>query len=411
MLSGGAATPKRAAIVFILGTVVLDVLAFGLIAPVLPVLVRDFHGGDTAAAAATYGVFATAWAVMQFLWSPLMGVLSDRFGRRPVLLISLVGLGLDYILMALAPTLAWLFVGRVISGITAATYSTATAYVTDVTPRDKRAAAYGYIGAAWGIGFVVAPAIGGVLGELHPRLPFWVAATLTLANALYGWFVVPESLPEAQRNRFSWVRANPFGSLRLIKARRGLAGLFTVQTLHILSHYSLPSVFVLYATHRYSWSLAQIGWALGLMGVCTAVVQGVLIGPIVRLIGERNSLLVGLAAESLGYAGYALAPNGIWFLLAIPFGALGGLYSASSQTMMAHRVKAEEQGELQGASSSLMGLAGIVGPGLFTGTFAIALSTTHTQLTGLPFLVAALLTSAAYMVAIAATRQRRGAAT
>jgi DHA1 family tetracycline resistance protein-like MFS transporter len=411
MESSGVSAPKSAAIAFILGTVVLDVLAFGLIAPVLPVLIRQFHGGDTAAAAATYGVFGTAWAVMQFLWSPLMGVLSDRFGRRPVLLISLTGLGLDYILMGLAPSLTWLFVGRVISGITAATYSTASAYVTDVTPKEKRAAAYGYIGAAWGVGFVVAPAIGGLLGEWHPRLPFWVAAVLTLANALYGWFVVPESLPLSSRNAFSWRRANPFGSLRLIRARRGLAGLFTVQTLHIIAHYSLPSVFVLYATHRYGWSLSQIGWTLGFMGVCTAIVQGLLIGPAVRRFGERNSLLIGLVAETIGYAGYALAPNGVCFLAAIPFGALGGLYSASAQTLMAHRVQPEEQGELQGASSSLMGLAGIVGPGLFSGALAWALSTTDGKLPGLPFLVAAALTAGAYGVGVFATRYRRPAGT
>ena len=399
---------QRAAIPFILGTVVLDVLAFGLIVPVLPVLIRSFRDGDTAAAAATYGVFSTAWAVMQFIWSPLMGVLSDRFGRRPVLLISLTGLGLDYILMALAPSLVWLFIGRVISGITAATYATAAAYVTDVTPREKRAAAYGYIGAAWGVGFVVAPAIGGFLGQWHTRAPFWVAAALTLANAIYGWWVVPESLPIERRNPFSWRRANPFGSLVLIRARRGLASLFTVQTFQTVAHYSLPSVFVLYATHRYGWSLAQIGWALGFVGVCTAIVQGLLIGPLVRRLGERRSVLVGLIAETIGYAGYALAPTGAWFIVAIPFGALGGLYSASVQTLMAHRVRAEEQGELQGASSSLMGLAGIVGPGLFSGTFAIALAAAGASLSGLPFLVAALLTAAAFVVAIKATRPVRG---
>ena len=387
---------------------ILDVLAFGLIVPVLPVLIRSFRDGDTAAAAATYGVFSTAWALMQFIWSPLMGVLSDRFGRRPVLLISLTGLGLDYILMALAPNLTWLFIGRVISGITAATYATAAAYVTDVTPREKRAAAYGYIGAAWGGGFVVAPAIGGFLGQWHTRAPFWVVAALTLANALYGWWVVPESLPVERRNAFSWRRANPFGSLVLIRARRGLASLFTVQTFQTVAHYSLPSVFVLYATHRYGWSLAQIGWALGFVGVCTAVVQGLLIAPLVRLLGERRSVLVGLIAETIGYAGYALAPNGMWFIAAIPFGALGGLYSASVQTLMAHRVRAEEQGELQGASSSLMGLAGIVGPGLFSGTFAIALAAASASISGLPFFVAAILTATAFLVAIKATRPVHG---
>lgn len=411
-VASAANPPPRGALYFILGTIVLDVLAFGLVVPVLPVLIRAFRHGDTGAAAETYGVFATAWALMQFLWSPLMGVLSDRFGRRPVLLISLAGLGLDYVLMALAPTLRWLFVGRVISGITAATYSTATAYITDVTPRERRAAAYGYVGAAWGVGFVVAPAIGGLLAQWHPRAPFWVAAALTLANAAYGWWVIPESLPVDRRNAFAWRRANPVGSLALIRHRRGLAGLFSVQTLHILAHYSLPSVFVLYAGHRYGWSVSQVGAALGFVGVCTAVVQGLLIGPLIRRLGERRSVLFGLCAETLGYAGYALAPTGLWFVLAIPFGAFGGLYSAASQTMMAHRVGEDEQGELQGASASLMGLAGIVGPGLFTGSFALALGLGGAHLPGLPFLVAATLTGAAALVGWRATRppSRRTAA-
>jgi DHA1 family tetracycline resistance protein-like MFS transporter len=333
-----------------------------------------------------------------------MGVLSDRFGRRPVLLLSLTGLGLDYILMALAPDLRWLFVGRVISGITAATYSTATAYITDVTPREKRAAAYGYIGAAWGVGFVVAPAIGGLLALWHPRAPFWVAAVLTLVNAAYGWWVVPESLPPERRNAFAWRRANPLGSLALIRNRKGLVSLFTMQTLHILANYSLPSVFVLYASHRYDWTVSQVGGVLGLVGVCTAIVQGLLISPLIRLFGERRSIVIGLCAETIGYAGYALAPSGSWFLAAIPFGALGGLYSAASQTLMAHRVREEEQGELQGASSSLMGLAGIGGPGLFTGAFAFALSWSGLRLPGLPFLLAALLTAISTAVAVHATR-------
>jgi len=402
-----APRPTRpAAVAFILATVVLDSLAFGFVLPVLPKLIEAFRHGNTALAAETYGVFATAWALMQFVFSPLLGVLSDRFGRRRVLLISLGGLGLDYILMALAPNLAWLFVGRVISGITAATYSTAAAYIADVTPPEKRAAAFGYVGAAWGAGFVLGPSLGGVLSSVDPRWPFWAAALLTLANTLYGVIVLPESLPPQRRSPFAWRRANPVGALRLVRARRGLAGLFGLHVLHFLAHYSLPSVFVLYASYRYGWSNDQVGFTLTLVGVCTALVQGALVGPAVRRLGVRRALLAGLLAESVAYAGYGLAPSGAWFLCAIPFGALAGLYAAAVQALMTERVAPNEQGELQGAGSSVMGLVGLIGPGLFTFTFAraIAPAAGAAALPGAPFLVAALLTAAAFVLGLAVAR-------
>lgn len=404
------APPRPAAVAFILVTVVLDVLAFGIVVPVLPKLIEAFRGGDTASAATTYGVFATAWALMQFVFSPVLGVLSDRFGRRKVLLISLTGLGLDYVLMALAPTLAWLFIGRVISGITAATYSTASAYIADVTPPEKRAASFGYVGAAWGVGFIFGPAIGGLLGGVDPRLPFWVAAALTLANSLYGWFVLPESLPPERRSPFTWLRANPVGSLMLARARRGLAGLFSMQVLYTISHYSLPSVFVLYASHRYAWSSAQVGLSLAFVGVCTAIVQGGLVGPVVRRIGERRAALLGLAAATGAYLCYGLAPTGLLFLCGIPLGGLSGLYGAAAQALMTQRVSAEEQGELQGANSSLMGLVGLLGPGLFTITFSQALAaaarpvTGMAWFTGLPFLLAAALTASSFLIALKVAR-------
>jgi MFS transporter, DHA1 family, tetracycline resistance protein len=403
-----AAAPARArpaAVAFILVTVVLDVLAFGIVVPVLPKLIETFQHGNTALAAETYGVFATAWALMQFVFSPLLGVLSDRFGRRRVLLISLTGLGLDYILMALAPNLAWLFVGRVISGITAATYSTASAYIADVTPPERRAASFGYVGAAWGAGFVFGPALGGLLGSVDPRWPFWAAAALTLANALYGYFVLPESLPAERRARFSWVRAHPLGALKLIRARRGLAGLFSMQVLHVVAHYSLPSVFVLYSSYRYHWNSTQVGLTLAFVGVCTAVVQGGLIGPVVRRLGERRAALAGLACETVAYALYAFAPTGILFLCAIPFGALAGLYNGAAQSLMTQRVGAHEQGELQGAGSSLMGLVGLVGPGLFSVSFALGIASAGAAaLPGAPFYVAALMTAGAFAIGLKVAR-------
>jgi DHA1 family tetracycline resistance protein-like MFS transporter len=405
-----APRPRPAAVAFILVTIVLDVLAFGIVIPILPNLIKVFRHGDTAGAALTYAGFAAAWGLMQFLFSPLLGVVSDRFGRRRVLLISLTGLGLDYILMALAPNLWWLFVGRVISGITAATYSTATAYIADVTPPEKRAASFGYIGAAWGIGFIVGPAIGGLLGTIDLRLPFWVAAGLTLANAAYGWWLVPESLPPERRMPLRWSRANPVGALALAREVHGLGGLLTMQVLYMLAHFSLPSVFVLYAGYRYHWTPAQVGNTLALVGICTALVQAGLIGPAVRWVGERRAVLFGLLMAAASYALYGLAPSGLWFLAAIPLGALSGLYGGAAQALMTTRVAAGEQGQLQGLNSSFTGLTGIVGPLLFGLSFERGLAPGADGAAifpGAPFELAALLSAVALLIALAAAHPAR----
>ncbi|MGH7186854.1 MAG: MFS transporter, partial [Pseudomonadota bacterium] len=286
--------PRRAALAFIFITVMLDMLALGMIIPVLPRLVMDFVGGDTASASKIYGLFGTAWALMQFLFQPLAGALSDRVGRRPVVLLSNLGLGLDYVLMALAPNLIWLFIGRIISGITAASFSTAGAYIADVMPPEKRAGGFGMIGAAFGIGFVLGPAFGGLLGGMDPRLPFWVAAGFSLANLLYGYFILPESLPRERRASLTLGRANPLGSLKLLRRHRELLGLALVHFLYNLAHHSLPSVFVLYAFYRYGWDERIVGLTLAGVGVCAMVVQGGMIRPVVTWIGERWTLLFGL---------------------------------------------------------------------------------------------------------------------
>src|SRR5688572_3218165 len=295
------AGPRRAAIAYILVTVVLDVLALGVILPVLPRMVESFLGGDTATAARVYGLFGTLWAAMQFVFSPLLGALSDRFGRRPVILLSNFGLGIDYILMALAPTLGWLFAGRVISGIAGASWTTAAAYLADVTRPEERAASFGKIGAAWGLGFVLGPALGGVLGGIDPRLPFWAAAALTLLNAVYGMFVLPESLPRGKRGAFDPRRANPVGSLGLLRRHPGLPGLATAAFLFWLAHQVLTSVFVLYTGYRYGWSPTTVGLTLAGVGVCSMVVQAGLVRPLVARFGERRALLLGLTCGGLGY--------------------------------------------------------------------------------------------------------------
>jgi MFS transporter, DHA1 family, tetracycline resistance protein len=401
----GQTAQRRAAVLFIFITVVLDVLALGIIVPVLPPLVVDFLGGNTARAAEIYGLFATAWALMQFVASPFLGALSDRFGRRPIILLSIAGLGLDYVLMALAPTLGWLFVGRVISGITSASFATAAAYIADVTPPAQRAKSFGLIGAAFGLGFVLGPALGGLLGTISPRLPFWVSAVLCLANALYGVFVLPESLPPERRSPFSWARANPLGSLRLLRSHPELFSLAGVTLLYYVAHEVLPSTFVLYTNYRYDWNSSTVGLTLALVGVCTALVSGGLVGPIVARIGERRAALTGLAFGAAAFAIYGLAPTGRMFLAGVPVMALWGLYGPSAQGLMSRRVTPSEQGQLQGAIMGLRGLSGLFSPFIFTFTFATFIGRrADLHLPGAPFLLAGALLVVAFVLALRVTR-------
>jgi len=381
----------KRALAFIFCTVALDVLALGLMIPVLPKIVLGFMGGDTAGAAEVFGAFATAWGLMQFLCSPLLGALSDRYGRRPVILISCLGLGLDYVFMALAPSLTLLFIGRIISGITAATISTAFAYIADVTPPDGRAKAFGVVGVAFGLGFVVGPALGGLLGGFEPRLPFWVSAAACVVNAAFGGFVLPESLPADRRMAFAWKRANPIGALRLLLSHRRLTGLAAVDFVANVAHQVLPSVFVLYAGYRYGWGETAVGLTLAFVGICSAIVQGLLIGPTVSRLGVRRALLLGLLAGALGMAIYGLAPSGPWFWLGAPVMALWGLSGPALQEMMSRLVSPSQQGQLQGANNSSHSVTGLIGPALFSGTFAWLLG----WLPGAPFLLAAVLLLAA----------------
>ena len=408
MIPAAPRRQSRAAVAFIFITVVLDILALGIVIPVLPMLVEAFLGGDTARAATVFGMFGTVWALMQFVCAPILGTFSDWVGRRPVILISCLGLGLDYILMALAPTLAWLFVGRVISGITAASFSTAGAYIADVTPPEKRAASFGILGAAFGLGFVLGPAMGGVLGAIDPRLPFWVAAALALLNAAYGYFVLPESLPVELRTPFSWSRVNPLGSLRLLRSHRELFGIATVTVFYQLAHHVLPSVFVLYGSYRYGWDPRATGLTLAVVGVVSVIVQGGLVRPLVARFGERRTLLLGLASGAAGFVIYALAETGAIFWMGIPIFGLMGLYGPSAQGLMTRHVTPSEQGQLQGINSSFMGLTGIFGPALFTLTFASFIGPYASwHLPGAPFLLAAVLLVTAFGIAWNVTSERR----
>jgi MFS transporter, DHA1 family, tetracycline resistance protein len=382
-------------------------LALGMIVPILPRLVIDFVDGNHALAADVYGWFGSVWALMQFLFSPVQGSLSDRFGRRPVILASNIGLGLDYILMALAPSLVWLFVGRVISGMTAASFSVANAYIADVTPPELRAARYGMIGAAFGAGFIIGPALGGLLGSDDPRLPFWVAAGFSLVNAAYGVFVLPESLPLSKRAPFSWRRANPLGSLTLLRSHRELFGLASASFLNSLAHAALPSVTVLYMTFRYGWDARMIGFSMTFIGACALVVQGGLIGRFVAHFGDRAALITGLAFGVAGFAAFGLAWTGTLFWIGIPILALWGLGGAAIQALMTKRVSAHEQGQLQGANASLMGIANMIGPIFFTVTYARAITSSFGPwLSGAPFLLAAAFLTAAMIIGARVTESR-----
>ena len=397
----------RRALIFIFCTVTL--LSLGLMIPVLPTLVLGFMDGDTAGAAEVFGVFATVWGLMQFLFSPLLGALSDRFGRRPIILISCLGLGLDYIFMALAPSLLLLFVGRVISGITAATISTAFAYIADVTKPEGRAKAFGLVGVGFGLGFVLGPAAGGLLGGMDPRLPFWVAAAGTLANAAFGWFVLPESLSPDKRMRFSWARANPVGALKLLASHTHLLGLSAVNFLGGVAHQVLPTVFVLYAGYRYGWKEEMVGLTLALVGVCSAIVQGALVGPAVSYLGERRTLILGLAFGAAGMTIYGLAPTGTLFWLGVPVMAFWGLSGPAALGLMSRLVGPSEQGQLQGANNSMMSVSSLVGPALFSLTFAYFIAQPGAAWPGAPFLLAAVLLAAAGLMAWIVTAAPRPA--
>ncbi len=290
--------PRRAAATFIFFTVALDMLALGMIAPVLPRLIASFMNGNAVSAAQMLGIFGTVFAVMQFFFSPVLGSLSDRFGRRPVVLLSNFGLGLDYMLMAWAPTLRWLFLGRVISGLTASSVPTAMAYMADVTPWKKRAAAFGMLNAAFGIGFVVGPALGGLLGNVNPRLPFWVAGGLSMVNGLYGLLILPESLSLEHRSPFRWKRANPVGSVAMLNRRKSLLGLAALLLLGYIAQQSLMNVYVIYADYRYHWTDRTVGLSLAVIGIFTGIYGGFLIKRVVARVGERRSIFLGLLCGS-----------------------------------------------------------------------------------------------------------------
>jgi DHA1 family tetracycline resistance protein-like MFS transporter len=396
--------PSRAAFRFVFATVALDMLALGVMVPVLPKLIVQLADGDVSAGARWSGWFGFSWALMQFLFSPVLGSLSDRLGRRPVILASNLGLGLDYIVMALAPSLPWLLAGRVLSGITSASYATAGAYIADVTPPEQRAARFGALGAAFGLGFVIGPAVGGALGTIDLRTPFYAAAALSFANFAYGVFVLPESLPAEKRSAFHLRAAHPLGALAVLRAHPQVLALAAAATLYNLAHEALPSVFVLYTDFRYHWSEGRVGAVLAGVGVASTVVNAGLVGPAVRRLGERTCIAIGLGCGALGFAMYGLAPTGGLFTLGIPLVALWGIAGSSMTAVMSRHAGSERQGQLQGALGSLRGLVGIGAPVLYTQLFAVAVAHGGPTISGAPYVLGSLLLGVAAIVGWRAAR-------
>jgi MFS transporter, DHA1 family, tetracycline resistance protein len=361
--------PNNKALTFIFITVLIDVIGLGVIIPVIPKLIEELTGGGLSEASRYNAWLTVAYGVMQFVFSPILGGLSDRYGRRPILLLSLMGLGLDYVFMALAPTIAWLFLGRTIAGLCGASFSTAAAYIADISTPEKRAQNFGLIGAAFGVGFIIGPMIGGICGHWGPRIPFFVAAGFSLLNFLYGYFVLPESLPEHNRRKFDWKRANPIGSLLNLKRYPVIAGLVVTYLLLFMAGKSVESTWTFYTMLKFNWNSVWVGISLSVVGILVALVQGGLIRVIIPKLGQKKSVFTGLFLYLAGLILFAFATKG-WMMFAflVPY-CLGGIAGPALQGIMSTQVPVNEQGELQGALTSLMSLTTILGPLMMNNLF------------------------------------------
>ena len=385
-------TSRKAALPFIFTTILLDAIGLGIIIPVFPKLIADMTGGSVSVAAEYGGWLSFTYAIMQFVFAPILGNLSDSIGRRPVLLLSLLGLGADYVLLALAPNLAWLFVGRALAGILGASYTTASAYIADVSTPENKAQNFGLIGAAFGIGFVLGPVLGGVVGQFGVHVPFWVSAGLTFANLLYGYFVVPESLPQERRRSFDWKRANPLGSLAHLRKYPMVASLIAALLLLYVSNHGLESTWTYYVMEKFHWNEAEIGYSLGTFGVMMILVQGFLIRVVMAKLGVRLAVIIGFSLRVLGNILFAFASQG-WMLYAIIIPhVLGFVATPALQAIVSDNVPANEQGELQGVLGSMMSVNQIIGPLLMTNAFALSTRPgAALYFPGSPFLVAVVL--------------------
>lgn len=397
---------RKHALAFIAVTLLLDTIGFGLIMPVYPRLLVDLTGQSLSRAAVYGGWLGFVYAAMQFVVAPILGNLSDRYGRRRVILFAVGALGIDYIIMGFAPTLAWLFVGRAIAGAAGASFTPAYAYVADISPPDKRAQNFGVVSAAFGIGFIIGPAIGGLLGTLGPRAPFFAAATLSLTNFCYGFFVLPESLPPERRRAFEWRRANPLGTLSQMKKHPVVLGLLCALFLWSLGNQVMPSTWAFYTKLRFGWSEAMIGASFAAVGVVMASSQLVVMRYLVPRLGERRTALIGIASGTVGYAGFGLATAGWMMFALLATWFFAAIVMPTTNALMSHRVSPDAQGELQGAVASLFSLSAIIGPPIMTHLFArftAPESTVHVP--GAAFLAAAVLALGCLLIFWISTRE------
>lgn len=402
------APPRRqAGVGFIFAVILLDMLGVGLIIPVFPELVEQFRGGDTSSAAVAVGAIAACYAVAQFVCAPILGALSDRFGRRRILLLSMFGLGVDYLIMGFSPSLGWLFAGRIVAGVMGASITTANAYIADISTPETRARNYGLVNVAFGVGFILGPIFGGLLGGIDLRLPFFAAAGLCLLNSLYGFLVLPESLAPENRSAFSLGKANPVSSIVHLRTYPLVASLAVAFLLLALAQRGLETSWVLYTSYRYGWNEFQNGLALAAVGVAAALVQGFLVRPAVTWLGERRAVLVGFGIGTLAFAGYGLAPNGPILVTVIFAGSLGGIAGPAVQAIIAGTVAPTEQGKIQGALTSLMSLSAIAAPLAFTsGVFSYFTSDAAPfELPGAPLLAGSLLMAVAMLLLVRAFRR------
>lgn len=383
---------QGSALTFIFITMLIDVIGLGIIIPVMPKLIMELSGEGLSSAARYGGWMVFAYAAMQFFFSPILGGLSDQYGRRPILLFSLFGFGIDYIILGFAPTIGWLFFGRVIAGITGASFTAAGAYIADVSPPEKRAQNFGLIGAAFGLGFILGPVLGGFLGTYGARVPFFVSAGLALLNCLYGYFILPESLQPENRRKFEWSRSNPINSLLNLRRYPIVLGLVFPNILIMIAGFATQSTWTYYCMDKFSWTEKMVGLSLGFVGVMAAVVQGGLTRALIPRLGNFRSISFGLLLYSIGFVLYALADQG-WMMFGITvIASLGGIAMPALQGVMSNQVPMNEQGELRGALTSVMSLTSVVGPLIMTNLFAYFTSATAPiQLPGAPFWMGALL--------------------
>jgi DHA1 family tetracycline resistance protein-like MFS transporter len=390
--------PHRHAIAFVFVTVLLDMIGFGIIMPVLPSLIMEITGEPLSTAAYYSGFLLTAYAALQFLVAPVLGALSDRFGRRPVLLVSLAAYAVNYLIAGFATTLLWLFVGRIMTGLTGATHATANALIADVSPPEKRAQNFGLIGMAFGVGFIIGPALGGLLGEINLRLPFFAAAGLAAVNVVYGSLLLPETLPPSQRRAFQWRRANPFGAIARLASFPSLAALAVVMFIYNIGHHVYPSIWAFFTIERFAWSNYQVGLSLACVGIIMAVVQGGLIRLIIPRLGLARTALLGFVGSALAFAGHAFAYTvpmlGLWLI----FSGFTGLIGPAVQGIMSNKVPQNEQGELQGVLASLSSVAAIIGPLTMTQLFARFTDDQGLYFAGAPFVAASLLSLGAMVL-------------